>query len=276
MSGKDRFTLEEIEKLKLFVKGYRRATTGTETKKFRGKMRSVGFYVSDFGIENIEMGKFQALLKSGRIRISEQGSQLANSKSQVNFINETFESKVSNSNLDEILCNGKFTSAKDLDKSANLNCTGFYCIRLKEGSELPEKYQKHLDQRSNRIIYIGKAEGQTLKKRFLGQELRAKGHGTFFRSIGAVLGYFPEKGSLCDYKNKKNYKFSPAIQEEIIYWINSNLEVSWIAYNGNFAIEKTLISKYFSLLNDTYNPKKLTELAMDKAHCRLIANQTIN
>ena len=35
-----------------------------------------------------------------------------------------------------------------------------------------------------------------LNKRMLKQELRSKGHGTFFRSIGAVLGFRPDKGSL--------------------------------------------------------------------------------
>ena len=51
---------------------------------------------------------------------------------------------------------------------------------------------KYFKITEHNIIYIGIAS-QSLRKR-LNQELRAKGHGTFFRSIGAVLGYSPREG----------------------------------------------------------------------------------
>ena len=86
------------------------------------------------------------------------------------------------------------------------------------------------------------------------------------------MGYLPEKGSLLTYKNKKNYVFKPTDEAKIINWINTNLEVNWITFNGDFSIEKDWISKYCPLLNDTHNPRKLIELKEDKAYCRAVAN----
>ena len=60
------------------------------------------------------------------------------------------------------------------------------------------------------------------------QELFAKGHGTFFRSLGALLGHRPEKGSLVGKKNQKNYRFPKRDEQKIAKWIIDNLAVNWI------------------------------------------------
>jgi hypothetical protein len=83
---------------------------------------------------------------------------------------------------------------------------GLYCIRLKKGAKLPEPFGSTLAKRGHNILYIGIATA-SLNHRFWGQELHAKGHGTFFRSMGAVLGYRPEKGLLIEKKNQRNYTF---------------------------------------------------------------------
>lgn len=166
--------------------------------------------------------------------------------------------------------NNEFHSINSLDLN-QLNICGFYCIRLKTKSSLPERYQKHLP--SNRFIYIGKAEGQTLKRRLYEQELNAIGHGTFFRSIGAALGFRPEKGSTMNKRNKKNYIFSKKDKDLIIEWLKINVEVCYIGYNGDFSIEKNLIKSYTPLLNIKHNPKKLNELEEDREICRQIACQ---
>jgi hypothetical protein len=153
---------------------------------------------------------------------------------------------------------------------ATLSKTGFYCIRLKANSNLPNKYQNILDQRNSRILYIGKAEDQSLRFR-LGQEIEHKRAGTFFRSIGCVLNYLPIPGHLKGKSNQNNYKFSPSHTIEIVKWLKSNVEISIVAYAGNFDIEKELIAKYRPLLNDTHNPMSLQELKEDRAKCRKIA-----
>lgn len=276
MKGKNKFTEEEIDQLKNLVRKFSRANDASTRKTIRSQFRKIGFHVSDFGIQNIDSGKFESLIRSGRIQGS---SKIITQKQRIkesSALKKPIEEHLAINLLDEKLINGNFTSAGDLDSKDSLDSKGFYCIKTKEKAALPPRYQRHLKKNNPRIIYIGKAENATLRKRFLGQELRARGHGTFFRSLGAVLEYTPEPGSLLNYRNKNNYKFSPKNENEIINWINCNLEVNWVSYNGDFAIEADLIKKYKPLLNDTHNPSRLPELREDKANCRSIACQDNN
>lgn len=146
---------------------------------------------------------------------------------------------------------------------------GMYCIRLKEGCRLPSKFQAILDSRTHNILYIGIAT-KNLKIRLLNQELRHKGHGTFFRGIGAVLGFLPPKGSLRNKRNQNNYIFSPSDTIQIINWINENLEVNWLVSDVDLkSIEKSLIKNISPLLNIQSNPKKLKALVDAKVQCKL-------
>ncbi|TRW23543.1 hypothetical protein FMM05_12845 [Flavobacterium zepuense] len=147
---------------------------------------------------------------------------------------------------------------------------GIYCLKIKEPSLLPEIFCSHLIDRGHDIIYIGLAKN--LKRR-LNQELFAKGHGTFFRSLGAVLGYRPEQGSLLNKINKKNFKFSAKDEQEIIKWIVENIELDWILIEGDLNFfEGNYIRKYKPLLNIDKNPLKLLELSTLRAECVEIAN----
>lgn len=165
----------------------------------------------------------------------------------------------------------QFKYAAEVDKLISYE-PGIYCIRMKSVGVLPEPFQSILERRKHDIIYIGIAS-QSLNTRFLNQELRAVGHGTFFRSIGAVLGYKPIKGSLKKKSNKKNYTFSKTDKTEIIAWINSNLLVNWVEYTGDFdRIETALIEKHLPLLNIAKNRAALQELKELRAECVRIAN----
>ncbi len=95
----------------------------------------------------------------------------------------------------EMIDDGTFTKCEEIDNLVP-DKTGLYCIRLRNDATLPEQYQAELDKRNSRLIYIGKAEKKTLQKRFLRQELRAKGHGTFFRSAGRCWDSFHRKAHL--------------------------------------------------------------------------------
>lgn len=173
---------------------------------------------------------------------------------------------------EKILVNEK--NFKTCENSENLipEKPGIYCIRIKDSKELPEIFAKELDLRNHNIIYFGIAS-QNLFKRFFNQELRAKGHGTFFRSIGAMLNFRPEKGSLIDKANKRNYKFSSNSEKEIINWINENLLINWIEIEDNLeGFETNLILKYKPLLNISKNPLSMPELSALRAECVKIAN----
>ncbi len=172
----------------------------------------------------------------------------------------------------KVLMNEKnFKSAGEMD--GNLpDDPGLYCLRIKDPKTLPVSLSAMLKERKHNIIYIGIAS-QSLRKR-VNQEVRAKGHGTFFRSIGAVLGYLPEKGSLVGKLNQNNYKFSKNDEQEIIFWINENLMVNWVLMEKNLAAnENQLLRENLPLLNIAGNPGALNEVTGLRNKCKEIARR---
>lgn len=188
-------------------------------------------------------------------------------------IKTTQVSTVDTSQLEKMLMNDKsFKSAGSIDNLVPHN-SGLYCIRISDINKLPKPFNTFLADRQHNIIYIGIAT-ESLNRRFLNQELRANGHGTFFRSIGAVLGHRPPKGSLTTKANKRNYKFSPTDEQKIIKWINDNLHVNWVDFSGDFeTLETELINKHRPLINLAKNPSALKELSDLRKICVQIANE---
>ncbi|WP_205461755.1 GIY-YIG nuclease family protein [Mangrovibacterium lignilyticum] len=187
---------------------------------------------------------------------------------------------INNSSLDihlveKVLMNeNNFKPANKIEELVP-NRPGVYCIRIKEVSLLSEPFRKILNERGHNIIYIGIAS-QNLRTRFFNQELNAIGHGTFFRSLGAVLGYKPPVGSLLGKRNKRNYKFSNSDECQIIDWIKNNIIVNWQEYDKELdEFESELIVKYLPLLNLAKNPAASDKLKALRAECVSIAN-TIN
>lgn len=159
-----------------------------------------------------------------------------------------------------------FKSASEIDHLVP-NKSGLYCIKIRDNASLPRAFQEAMTKKDHQFVYIGIAS-QSLKKRMLNQELRAKGHGTFFRSIGAALGYLPPFHSLKDKKNKRNYTFSDQVEREIISWINKNLEVNWVCLDENINENETkLIMHYQPLFNLTKNPTKFRVLSQLRKKC---------
>jgi hypothetical protein len=148
---------------------------------------------------------------------------------------------------------------------------GLYCIRIRDIRQLSAPFRQALEARQHNIIYIGIAS-QSLATRFLGQELRARGHGTFFRSIGAVLGFRPERGSLLGKRNQNNYTFSAQDKAKIIAWINENLLVNWVPTEEDLhALEHQMLKTYLPLLNIAGNPGAMSELCQLRDNCKQIA-----
>jgi hypothetical protein len=165
----------------------------------------------------------------------------------------------------------QFRSANEIDADVP-DQFGLYALRARSLAVLPEFYRSVAEERESTLIYIGDATGQTLKKRFLRNELRGRGHGTFFRSIGAVLGYRPLVGSLVGKANQRNYRFSPTDTVAIVEWINDNLEVSWVAFDeGVHEVQVAIIRRHGPLLNLRDNPRALRELSALRAQCCAIA-----
>ncbi len=175
---------------------------------------------------------------------------------------------------EKVLMNEKRAQSADSIEELVPDTPGLYCFRIKNIYELPEPFATEMKNRGHNILYIGKASN-SLYRRMLLQELRAVGHGTFFRSIGAVLGFCPPANSLLNKKNKRNYTFSPEDEAKIIHWINKNLLVNWVQTGEPLKYEKHLIEKYLPLLNLDHNPAKLESLSQLRKKCVDIANGNI-
>lgn len=285
MKGKKLFTYSEAEKIKLLINKKVKASK-YDQKRIRDEIRAIGFYFSDFSSKKgYTVDDFENLIHSRQIQIinsansNDVATEISESEIRSLPLSNT-KISVEKTDLDgsvnitevelKLIKEGQYYIAENIDSELPKDKTGLYSIRLASSSALPEKYQNILSKRSHNIIYIGKAEGQSLFDR-LQQELRATGPGTFFRSIGAVLGFLPPLGSLKGKKNQNNYKFSKDDKKEIIDWINENLEISYIHYDNDFSVEQQLIQKYCPLLNDSHNPLALIELRDDKDKCRKIA-----
>lgn len=276
MKGKTEFTEFEANQIRKLINQKLNASKN-EQKTIRNKIRSFDFYFSDFSSKKgYTVQDFENLIKTGEIKITGQeiikNKQIKSEAKKISQNPTIVNAIIESTDIEnELIKKGNFCSIKDLNQNI-LNSTGFYCIRLKGNSRLPDRYQNILDKRKHKFIYIGKAEGQTLRER-LAQELELKSPGTFFRSIGCVLRYLPIKGHLKEKSNQNNFKFSNNDKSEIIEWLVNNVELSIAKYSGDFTVESKLIGKYCPLLNDTHNPMRLQELKDDKDKCRKIARE---
>ncbi|WP_264524021.1 GIY-YIG nuclease family protein [Flavobacterium sp. N502536] len=169
--------------------------------------------------------------------------------------------------MDEIFKNENFKSLREFE-NVNLDFFGVYAIKVKDISVLPKKLNEEIENQDSAIIYIGKAERSSLKKR-LKQECRGKGHGTFFRAIGSLIGFRPPIGSLNGKSNSNNYKFSESDSIKIVDWINENLLFDYLKAEKNIDFaEQDLIKHFQPILNTTHNPKKSKYLALLRKECR--------
>lgn len=153
---------------------------------------------------------------------------------------------------------------------------GLYAIFVDSAASLPAPFETILAERDTTLIYLGKA-GDSLQERLCEEELRHRRKATFFRSLGAVLGYRPPAGSLIGQKSQRNYSFSPADTTAIIAWIDAHLAVRWVALPKveTEAYERRLIPQLRPLLNLKDNPAKLAELQALREECRRVARGVI-
>lgn len=136
---------------------------------------------------------------------------------------------------DELMEEQRFTNVRELSSSDIPNKPGLYAIRIDDIDCLPDVLSEELKRRGHNILYIGIAS-QSLRRRFWDQELHLKNNATFFRSMGAILGYRPQKGSLS--LGSRNYKFSKEDTMGIICWMEEHLLVNYVVNDGS--LENTL------------------------------------
>jgi hypothetical protein len=151
---------------------------------------------------------------------------------------------------------------------------GLYAIFVDDPKSLSEPFASKLIRRGSHLLYVGRAK-DSLSARLIDQELRHKRAATFFRSIGAILGFRPQMGSLRDKTNQRNYRFSKSDTSQIVTWVDKHLLVSWLPMDiADLAqIEPEVIHDLRPLLNTTHNPDCCAELARLRDLCRRIACQ---
>lgn len=171
-----------------------------------------------------------------------------------------------------LIC-GHFSPVDSLTAMDVPDSPGLYCIRLKDKVKFPTNYGQ---LRRDRIIYIGQAS-TSLRKRLWEQELNHKSAATFFRSIGAILGYLPPAGSLYG-KKTRNYKFSPEDTERIRKWTKKSLEVSFVEFDTAHMddVEKALIGEYMPLVNIEHNPGASDALKAARNACVYHAQKPVS
>ena len=154
---------------------------------------------------------------------------------------------------------------------------GLYAIFISSTDALPQVFNNELRVRSTKLLYVGRAKKQTLKVRLIEQDLSGKGNSTFFRGIGAVLGYRPKRGSLYGKINQNNYVFTEDDKLKTVNWIDTFIQVRWCKTEPSVidVCEKYLIQNLYPLLNEKNNPRKFEPLKILRKECREIATSAI-
>lgn len=174
--------------------------------------------------------------------------------------------------LDTLLNPKNFEPVSNLNESLIPDTPGLYAIRIKDISMIPQPFSNELQKRGHDILYIGKASN-SLRERLWHQELNHKNSATFFRSIGAILGFRPIRGSLYG-KDTRNYKFSIEDTNIIKSWIKDNLLINIQIQQDNIEdTETSLIQKYHPIINISKNPYKMTIMSVLRDECVKIAKE---
>lgn len=149
---------------------------------------------------------------------------------------------------------------------------GLYAIFVDDPCSLPSPYSEDLAARKTTLIYVGKA-GTSLQTRLVGQDLRHRSPSTFFRGVGAILGYRPEPGSAATPSKAKNYHFSAHDEKAIRSWIDEHLLISWLELPRGEPerIEPGVIHANCPLMNLPHNPRPCEALRRARADCRAVA-----
>lgn len=174
--------------------------------------------------------------------------------------------------LDTLLDPKNFEPVSNLNESLIPDTPGLYAIRIKDISMIPQPFSDELQKRGHDILYIGKAS-RSLRDRLWCQELNHKNSATFFRSIGAILGFRPIRGSLYG-KDTRNYKFTIEDTNIIKRWIKDNLLINIQIQQDNIEDTETLlIQKYHPIINISKNPYKMKIMSVLRDDCVKIAKE---
>lgn len=264
MNIKTVFTAQEIDCLRQLI-NLRVKANRSDQKKIRAAMRRIGFYGSAYNIRDCQVSDLEQLIRCGIIRVI--GDSKPERKEDTDTMKNISIARGDATDINSVknrLINGRFVGVDTLSGQEISTSPGLYCIKLRENAQFPATFGAIRD---DGIIYIGQAS-RSIKKRLFEEELEHKRAATFFRSIGAALGYLPPKGSLAG-KVTKNYKFCPKDTDAIKDWMRQSLLVNWVTVTPGALdmIEPKLIKEYRPLINISKNPSPSEELKKARHFC---------
>jgi GIY-YIG catalytic domain-containing protein len=147
---------------------------------------------------------------------------------------------------------------------------GYYSIFIDQASSLPDHFNTKIANSGSLLLYIGNSTS-SVHERLLMQDLYGKSNSTFFRGIGAILGYRPPYASLANKVNQNNYKFSEENCRKIREWNEQHLSISWFETRPSTRTEMLLIKRSLPLINSVHNPTRDPNLADLREECTKIA-----
>lgn len=178
---------------------------------------------------------------------------------------DEFESSKTDEKLDNLMNPKYYRNVGVLNKMEIPESKGVYAIRIIDINAMPNDFAQMLKDRNHNLLYIGISKS-SLRQRLWEEELHLKRPATFFRSIGAILGYMPPKGSLKN--SSRNYRFSQKDEIAIIRWMEKNLLVNFITLDCNIdKVEDYLIKTYKPIINISKNPCKSSVLVKLRDKC---------
>ncbi len=152
--------------------------------------------------------------------------------------------------------------------------SGLYSIFVDSIYSLPSNsiFKEELELRETNLLYVGEAK-RSLKTRLFYQDLGGRTvDSSFFRSIGAVLGYRPERGSLAG-RTHVRYVFSKSDKKKIVDWLNACARVSWYELEPEVLdeCERYLIENLVPLFNLKHNHQRFKPLLAVRQECLILA-----
>lgn len=142
---------------------------------------------------------------------------------------------------------------------------GFYAIYIVSTEFLPDLFKEELEKRNEdcefkNLLYLGKANktnARNLRIRLVKEALMGGTH-TFFRGLGAILGYKPPFGQLRNKSNNINYRFSSDDKRKIVEYIEQHIHIRWyescVSSHVLDDLETNLIERLMPLMNIDKSP----------------------
>lgn len=252
MKGQNTFTSLQVQTIKKLI-AEKVIATPDKQKSIRCKIRKIGFHYSDFSSkkEGYTVADFEALIKSGQIKISD-GTYKPTTSTKTSSKTKDVRLIKKFNDLNSILDNFKknrFDPKRD-SETIITNNSGNYILCLKKNSKLPTVSINPIltPFEGLQVIYTGIA-GSSLRTRDFKQHFKGNnaGRSTLRKSLGVLFGYkqIPRDRN----PNTGKTKFSNEDELKLTEWMCNNLIMFFLPTADFDSVEIELINYFNPPLN---------------------------